>query len=69
MPLFKDHDIISYYQSSVSLLSEFHVQLYFPYRMIWKMHGCTRKSMDIRIKVSVYTDVHGQSKHSMRKSM
>ena len=41
----------------------------FPCRMIWKMHGCTRKSMDIRVKVSVYTDVHGKSKHSTRKSM
>ena len=41
----------------------------FPCRMIWKMHGCTRKSMDICVKVSVYTDVHGKSKHSTRKSM
>ena len=41
----------------------------FPCRMIWKMHGCTRKSMDIRVKVSVYDNVHGKSKHSTRKSM
>ena len=41
----------------------------YPCRMIWKMPGCTRKSMDVRVKVSVYTDVHGKSKHSTRKSM
>ena len=48
-------------QCKIVFSMDFHVE--------WKMHGCTRKSMDIRIKVSVYTNVHGKAKHSTRKSM